>query len=80
MSERFRVMVIDDDPGVREYMEALITQQGYEVEAAADGEEGHELEPNGRQKNHDCARRAHRYSLRLLIALPQRRRFPAGHR
>ena len=31
MSERFRVMVIDDDPGVREYMEALITQQGYEV-------------------------------------------------
>ena len=38
MAERFRVMVIDDDPGVREYMEALVTQQGYEVEAAADGE------------------------------------------
>ena len=39
MPERFRVLVIDDDPGVREYMEALITQQGYQVEAAADGEE-----------------------------------------
>ena len=39
MSERYRVLVIDDDPGVREYMEALVTQQGYEVEAAADGEE-----------------------------------------
>jgi len=39
MAERFRVMVIDDDPGVRDYMEALVTQQGYGVEAAADGEE-----------------------------------------
>ena len=39
MSERFRVLVIDDDPGVREYMEALVSRQGYEVFAAADGEE-----------------------------------------
>jgi two-component system response regulator AtoC len=39
MSERFRVLVIDDDPGVREYMEALVTRQGYQVFAAADGEE-----------------------------------------
>ncbi len=39
MADRFRVLVIDDDPGVRDYMEALIARQGYEVFAAADGEE-----------------------------------------
>lgn len=39
MAERFRVLVIDDDPGVREYMEALVSRQGYQVFAAADGEE-----------------------------------------
>jgi two-component system response regulator AtoC len=39
MADRFRVLVIDDDPGVREYMEALVSRQGYEVFAAADGEE-----------------------------------------
>jgi len=39
MSDRFRVLVIDDDPGVRDYMEALVSRQGYEVVAVADGEE-----------------------------------------
>jgi len=39
MSEPFRVLVIDDDPGVRDYMEALVSRQGYEVFAVADGEE-----------------------------------------
>jgi len=39
MAERFRVLVIDDDPGVRDYMEALVSRQGYEVFAVADGEE-----------------------------------------
>ncbi len=39
MADRFRVLVIDDDPGVRDYMEALVSRQGYEVTAAADGEE-----------------------------------------
>ena len=39
MSERFRVLVIDDDPGVRDYMEALVSRQGFEVFAAPDGEE-----------------------------------------
>jgi two-component system response regulator AtoC len=38
MSERFDVLVIDDDPGVREYMEALVSRQGYRVSAVADGE------------------------------------------
>jgi two-component system response regulator AtoC len=39
MSERFRVLVIDDDPGVRDYMEALVSRQGYRVFAVADGEQ-----------------------------------------
>ncbi len=39
MVDRFRVLVIDDDPGVRDYMEALVSRQGYDVFAAADGEE-----------------------------------------
>ena len=39
MSKPFRVLVIDDDPGVRDYMEALVSRQGYEVRAVADGEE-----------------------------------------
>jgi two-component system response regulator AtoC len=38
MSNQFRVLVIDDDPGVRDYMEALVSRQGYEVAAVADGE------------------------------------------
>jgi DNA-binding NtrC family response regulator len=38
-SDPFRVMVIDDDPGVRDYMEALVSRQGYRVYAAADGEQ-----------------------------------------
>ena len=39
MADRFRVLVIDDDPGLREYMEALVSRQGYEVHAVAGGEE-----------------------------------------
>jgi two-component system response regulator AtoC len=38
-SDPFRVMVIDDDPSVRDYMEALVSRQGYRVYAAADGEQ-----------------------------------------
>ena len=37
-NDPFRVMVIDDDPSVRDYMEALVSRQGYRVYAAADGE------------------------------------------
>jgi two-component system response regulator AtoC len=39
MSEQFRVLVIDDDPGIREYLQALASRQGYRVFAAVDGEE-----------------------------------------
>jgi two-component system response regulator AtoC len=37
--EPFRVLVIDDDPGVRDYMEALVSRQGYGVYPVADAEE-----------------------------------------
>jgi two-component system response regulator AtoC len=43
LGKRFRVLVIDDDPGIREYLEALASRQGYDVVAAADGEEGLDL-------------------------------------
>jgi len=39
MTDRFRVLVIDDDPGVRDYLEALVSRQGYQVFAAAGGED-----------------------------------------
>ena len=39
MVERFRVLVIDDDPGIREYLKALGERQGYQVSVAVDGEE-----------------------------------------
>ncbi len=38
MAKRFRVLVIDDDPSIREYLEALATRQGYDVFAVEDGE------------------------------------------
>jgi len=39
MPPAFRVLVIDDDPGVRDYLEALVSRQGYDVSAAAGGED-----------------------------------------
>jgi two-component system response regulator AtoC len=39
MSERVRVLIIDDDPGVRDYLEALVSRRGYEVRAHPTGEE-----------------------------------------
>ena len=39
MAERFRVLVIDDDPGIRDYLEAAVSRQGYQVFAAATGED-----------------------------------------
>jgi two-component system, NtrC family, response regulator AtoC len=37
--EAFRVLVIDDDPGVREYLEALVSRQGYQAYPVSSGEE-----------------------------------------
>ena len=38
MSERTTVLVIDDDPGIREYLETLAARQGFGVYSAEDGE------------------------------------------
>jgi two-component system response regulator AtoC len=38
-TEPFRVLVIDDDPGVRDYLEALVSRQGFKVFVAADAEQ-----------------------------------------
>jgi two-component system response regulator AtoC len=38
MAEQTTVLVIDDDPGIREYLETLATRQGYGVYTASDGE------------------------------------------
>jgi len=48
MAERFRVLVIDDDPSVRDYMEALVSRQGYQVFAVADGEQALKALPEAR--------------------------------
>ena len=38
MTDQTTVLVIDDDPGIREYLETLATRQGYGVYTAPDGE------------------------------------------
>ena len=35
-----RVLVVDDDPGIRESLRSLLEDEGYEVSVATDGEEG----------------------------------------
>ena len=42
-----RILLIDDDPGVRDSMERTLRTAGYHVEAAATGEEGFEIARNG---------------------------------
>jgi two-component system response regulator AtoC len=39
MAQSLRVLVIDDDPGLRDYLEALAASRGYQVFTAATGEE-----------------------------------------
>ncbi len=38
MSDRVKVLVIDDDPSIRDFLETLATRQGYGVHAVSDGE------------------------------------------
>jgi len=38
MTERVTVLVIDDDPGIRDYLETMATREGYGVHTAVDGE------------------------------------------
>jgi len=40
MSERKRVLVVDDDPQLRRLLELTLRRAGYEVDSAATGEEG----------------------------------------
>ena len=42
-----RILVIDDDPGVRDSMERTLRGAGYTVQSAASGEEGFELARGG---------------------------------
>jgi two-component system, NtrC family, response regulator PilR len=35
-----RVLVVDDEPGIREFLEIMLAQDGYEVNVASSGEEG----------------------------------------
>ena len=39
VADSFRLLVIDDDPGVREYLQALMSRRGYVVFTAEGGEE-----------------------------------------
>jgi two-component system response regulator HydG len=43
-----RILLIDDDPGVRDSMERTLRTAGYAVQSAATGEEGYELARDGR--------------------------------
>lgn len=38
-----RLLVVDDEPSMREFLEIMLTQDGYEVIAAASGEQGMDL-------------------------------------
>ena len=42
-----RILLIDDDPGVRDSMERTLRAAGYGVQSAASGEEGFELARGG---------------------------------
>ncbi len=35
-----RVLIVDDDPGIRDTLRSLLEEEGYEASVAADGEEG----------------------------------------
>ena len=38
-----RILIIEDDPLTREWLESLLTRNGYDVDSAANGQEGIEL-------------------------------------
>ena len=40
MAERKRILVIDDEPSIREILAIQLSRMGYDVTIAADGEEG----------------------------------------
>lgn len=42
---RFRLLVVDDDEAIREIISAMLTEQGYEIVTAEDGQQALELLP-----------------------------------
>jgi len=38
-----RILIIEDDPLTREWLESLLTRNGYDVDSASNGQEGIEL-------------------------------------
>ena len=45
---RFRLLVVDDDEAIREIISAMLTEQGYEIVTAEDGQQALELLPQFR--------------------------------
>lgn len=45
---RFRLLVVDDDPAIREIISAMLAEQGYEILTAEDGQQALELLPQFR--------------------------------
>ena len=39
MNKNYSVLVVDDEPGMREFLEIMLTKEGYEVSIASNGEE-----------------------------------------
>jgi DNA-binding response OmpR family regulator len=35
-----RLLVVDDEPSMREFLEIMLSQEGYQVRTASNGEEG----------------------------------------
>ncbi len=46
MSNRKKILVVDDDPGIRNSLSAFLSRSGFEVVTAADGKQGLELLQN----------------------------------
>ena len=46
--ERFRLLVVDDDVAIREIISAMLTEQGYEIVTAEDGQQALDLLPQVR--------------------------------
>ena len=50
-----RILVADDEAGIREFMEDALAADGHDVETTADGEVGHEDVGDGDQRDEQAA-------------------------
>ena len=39
MNKNYNILVVDDEPGMREFLEIMLTKEGYNVSIASNGEE-----------------------------------------